>query len=113
MVAHGYAQSNETFDFLQTRNPQYARTGIAADTLKGVRVDFLAVFDNNNNLAIYRNVSGWAPEPSQLQTIAESGRYNSQAGVAAKGILDIDGHLLLFSYQPVLPSTGAGTPRGA
>jgi len=113
MVAHGYAQSDETFDFLQTRNPEYARTGIAADTLKGLRVDFLAVFDSNNNLAIYRNVSGWAPEPSQLQTIAESGRHNSQAGVAAKGILDIDGHLLLFSYQPVLPSTGAGTPRGA
>ena len=115
MVAHGYAQSDETFDFLQTRNPEYARRGIAADTLKGLRVDFLAVFDSNNDLAVYRNVSGWAPEPNQLQTIADTGRhyFSSQPGGTAKGILDIDGHLLLFSYQPVLPSTGVGTPRGA
>ena len=114
MMAHDYAQSDAAFDFLENRNPEYAKTGIRADTLKVLRIDFVAIFDSASSLALYRNVGGWAPDANDLQTIAETGRryapLNTDGGTP--GILEVNGHLLLLSYQPVLPSSGTGTPRG-
>ncbi len=113
MMAHDYAQSDATYDFLQNRNPDYAKNGITSDTLKVLRIDFVAIFDNANSLALYRNVNGRAPDANDLQSIADTERrYASPNTGAIQGILEVGGHLLLLSYQPVFPSGGTGAPRG-
>ena len=114
MMARGYAQSDETYDFLQTRNHESSRTAIPADTLKVLRIEFVAIFDSANNVALFRSVGDWSPDANELQTIAETGRdYPSRkGGPATQGILEINGHLLLLSYQPVLPTSGDGNSHG-
>lgn len=107
-VAHDYAQSDAAYDFLQSKNPEYAKTVLTPDALKALHVDLVAILDNSNNLAFYRIVSSWLPDAAELQAITS--RY--KAGVSSRGVLEIGGHVLLICYQPVLPGNGTGASRG-
>src|SRR5581483_357602 len=113
-VAHDYAQSDAAYDFLQSKNPDYEKTVLTPDTLKALHVDLVAILDNSNNLDFYRIVASWLPDAADLQTITTaSSRYASvKGGFPSRGVLEIDGHVMLICYQPVLPGTGTGPSRG-
>jgi len=113
-VAHDYAQSDAAYDFLQSKNPDYEKTVLTPDALKALHVDLVAILDNSNNLDFYRIVASWLPDAADLQTITTaSSRYASvKGGFPSRGVLEIDGHVMLICYQPVLPGTGTGPSRG-
>lgn len=113
-VAHDYAQSDAAYDFLQSKNPDYAKTALTPDALKALHVDMVAILDNGNNLAFYRVASSWLPDAAELQTITSAGsRYSAiRNGFPARGVLEVGGHVMLLCYQPVLPGTGTGQSRG-
>jgi diguanylate cyclase (GGDEF)-like protein len=110
-VAHDYAQSDAAYDFLQSKNPDYAKTVLTPDALKALHVDLAAILDNSNSLAFYRIVSSWLPDAAELQAITS--RYSgNKGGVGSRGVLEIGGHVLLICYEPVLPGNGTGSSRG-
>jgi len=113
-VAHDYAQSDAAYDFLQSKNPDYAKTALTPDALKALHVDMVAILDNGNNLAFYRVASSWLPDAAELQTITSAGsRYSAiRNGFPARGVLEVGGHVMLLCYQPVVPGTGTGQSRG-
>lgn len=113
-VAHEYAQSDAAYEFLQSKNSEYTRTVLTPDELKTLHVDLVALLDNSNNLAFYRIATSWLPDAGQLQTISTTGARSpgNQGGLSRRGILEVGGHVLLLCYQPVLPESGVGSPRG-
>ncbi len=113
-VAQNYAQSDAAYDFLQSKNPDYAKSALTPDALKALHVDLVALLDNGNNLAFYRIVSSWLPDAIELQTITSAAaRYSTTRGTASvRGILEVGGHVLLLCYEPVLPASGTGPSRG-
>ncbi len=108
-LTHDYAQSDAAYDFLQSRNPDYADTVLTPEALKALHVDLAVILDNANNLVFYRNVATWLPDATQLQTITTAG---VSEGHPSRGILEITGHVLLLAYQPVLSANGTGASRG-
>jgi diguanylate cyclase (GGDEF)-like protein len=109
IVAHDYAQSDTTYVFLQNKDPEYSRTVLTPDTLRALRIDLVAILDTSNALILYKNAGAWSPDANQLQTITDSGRLQNGA---SQGILEISGHLLLISHEPVLAGNGSGPSRG-
>jgi len=112
-VAHDYAQSDAAYDFLQSKNPDYAKTVLTPDALKALHVDLVAILDSTNNVAFYRIAANWLPDAAELQTITSAGsRYSGPKGGASRGVLEVGGHVLLLCYQPVVPGNGTGPSRG-
>jgi diguanylate cyclase (GGDEF)-like protein len=110
MVTRGYAHSDATFDFVQTRNPEYAITN---GVLKVLRIDLVAIVDNADSLLLYKNVAVWSPDVDELQKIMELGKpFGGRSNAASGRVLDIGGHLLLLSYQPILPARSSALARG-
>jgi diguanylate cyclase (GGDEF)-like protein len=86
---------------------------ITNETLKLLRVNFIALLDNTNNVVVYKNPATWAPEGNDLLSIAATAKGSSKRlGDWPTGVLDINGHLVLLSFAPVLPSGGSGPSRG-
>ena len=114
MTAHDYAQSNATYEFLQSRDQAYTRTTLSTDALKVAHIDLVAVVDRTNNLAFYSTAGTWIPDANELQAITKAGDHSSlpTADPGSHGILEVDGHLLLVAYDPVLPTNGEGPSRG-
>ncbi len=112
-VAHEYAQSDAAYEFLQSRNVEYTRAVLTPDAMKALHVELVAILDNADNLVFYRMGAGWLSDAAQLQTITTAGsRYAGIKGFPIRGILEVGGHVLLLCYQPVLPGSNAGAPRG-
>lgn len=113
-VAHDYAQSDGAYDFLQNKNPEYARTVLTPEAMKAMHLDIVAILDNTDTLAFYRIATNWLPDAGQLQAITSAGIRitDKKGGHPSRGILEVSGHVLLLSYQPVLPGNGAGPSRG-
>lgn len=113
-VAHDYAQSDAAYDFLQSKNPDYAKTVLTPDALKALHVDLVAILDSGNNLIFYRIAASWLPDAAELQTITNANaRYAGiKDSLPSRGILEVGGHVLLLCYEPVLPANGTGPSRG-
>ena len=96
-VAHDYAQSDAAYEFLQSKNPDYAKTVLTPDALKALHVDLVAILDNTNNVAFYRIIASWLPDAAELQVITSAGpRYlGAKGGVSSRGVLEVGGHVLL------------------
>ena len=113
-VAHDYAQNDTTYEFLQDRSSDYGRTTLTPDALKALHVDFAAVFDSANSLVFYRTDGSWPTDVLQLQAILNAGlrQRNNEGILPSRGILQVNGHVLMLSYQSVLPASGIGVSRG-
>lgn len=113
MMARNYGQSDEAYALVQAGTPEASRPVITNETLKLLRVNFIALLDNTTNVVVYKNPATWAPEGNDLLSIAATAKGASKdPGHWPTGVLDVNGHLVLLSFAPVLPSGGSGPPRG-
>src|SRR5690348_15601194 len=60
-VARDYAQWDATYDFIPSDNAEYVRANITDDTLKVLRVQYVAMFNNSGALVFYKSIEA----PSQ------------------------------------------------
>lgn len=114
VMARDYAQWDETYDFMQSRAPEYARKELTNDTFKIIRINFFALFDTEGRPVLFKSVGDWQPTDEELRTVAAiPGRhsYDEIAG-GVTGVLEFQGKILFFAGEPVLNSRGSGKARG-
>lgn len=110
-IARNYAQSDPTYDFMETRDPAYVREELINDSFKLMRVSFLALYDPSGHQVLYRDFGDWEPDGSDLETVAAP----IQAKVLhrpLRGFVDLKGRIMLADYEPILNSRGQGDSRG-
>jgi sensor domain CHASE-containing protein len=114
VMARDYAQWDRTYGFMRTRDPDYVRTELTADTFKIIHIGLFALFDENGRVVLSRSAGDWTPGTESLQEIAtvEQKWRSVSRNVPLSAILYVDGKLLLLAYQPILTSRGTGVPRG-
>ena len=115
IMARDYAQWDRTYAFMETRDPDYARTELTDDTFKIIRINVFALLDSSGRIVFHKSVGDWALGESDLRAIAgvpDSAQPRRVDNSGMNGILELRGRLLLVAYQPILTSRGAGRPRG-
>src|SRR5579863_4167682 len=114
VVARDYGQWDRTYDFMESRNPDYVRTELTHDTFKIIHINIFLLLDPSGHLVVQQGMGSFAPDAGDLQAITAA-RPKTPGGLGASavnGILQLKGRVFLFAYQPILNSRGAGKPRG-
>ncbi|HTJ86166.1 MAG TPA: diguanylate cyclase [Terriglobales bacterium] len=115
ILAVDYGQWDRTYNFMQSRDPGFVRTELTADSLKGIQVDLVALFDQSGRVVVNRNSGTWAASDDDIRNI-EAVQQRAEAaglkGVPLNGILELKGRLFMLSYHPILSTEGVGTARG-
>jgi diguanylate cyclase (GGDEF)-like protein len=110
-----YGQWDRTYNFMENRDPGYVRTELTPDSLKGIQVNLVALFDQSGRVVVNRSSGGWVADDDDLRRIEEVQQRADAAGLKdthLNGILELKGRLIMLSYHPVLSTQGLGTPRG-
>jgi len=114
-----WAQWDDTYDFVKTRNPRFVQNYLTETSYKTLGVDLMAFFDNTGNIvyAGYHDLQRQAisPIPKELSIIltrANPMLKNRSRSAAASGILKLPRCILLIASHPILTSHAKGPTRG-
>ncbi len=114
VMARDYGEWDRTYEFMDSRDPEYIRTELTDDTFKIIHINVFMLLDPSGQL-VARGLGTWTPDAGDLQTMAVA-RLNAPSGdnqpSAVSGILELKGRVFLFAYQPILTSRGSGKARG-
>lgn len=110
-VARDYSQWDQTYNFMESRDPGYIRAELTNDSFKIIRINFFALYDAAGNLVVCRTQGNWSPDADDLQNIANI-QKQATADRPLRGMLDLQGTLMLLEYEPILTSRGQGPARG-
>lgn len=115
ILAADYGQWNQTYNFMASHDPAFPETELSAATLTGVQVTWVALFDTSDKLVFYGSASEWAATQADLHEIAtvhERAVSKDGNNRPLSGILELDGRIVMLSYQPIVPTQGTDSPRG-
>jgi diguanylate cyclase (GGDEF)-like protein len=115
ILAVDYGQWDRTYEFMQTRNPNYLRTELSPDALKGIQVNFVALFDTAGQPVSFRSVGDWSATTDDVRQIAAVHENAVNAGLKnapLNGTIELRGHLLMLAFHPIVTTQGQGEPRG-
>ena len=115
-----WATWDALYAFMGDANPEFIPGNITPQTLTGLRVNFLLIWDADGNIA---HLSGVDLETGQPVTLADgavnAGDFKTkllplaQAGADASGLIQFNGTPTIFALNPVLDGDGAGPARGS
>ena len=119
ITARDYGNWDESYRFMQDRNPEYVASNLTSDTMETLRVNAIALITLDGDyasMATTQPESGHAPE---LDLLA-SGRFPAdnpwraeiQDGRAIAGILNTNQGALLAALAPILDGKGGKLHRG-
>ena len=115
VVARDYGEWDRTYEFMESKNPDYVRAELTDDTFKIIHINFFLLLDRSGKVLVQKSVGNWVPEARDLETIAIA-RLNAPAAdngrLALNGVLELKGRIFLLAFQPVLTSRGNGKSRG-
>jgi diguanylate cyclase (GGDEF)-like protein len=115
LMARDYGQWDRTYDFMESKDPEYVRTELTDDTFKIIHINIFLLLDPSGQLVVHQSLGSLTPDAGDLQTITIA-RLNAPTDgngpSPASGILQLKGRVFLFAYQPILTSRGNGQPRG-
>lgn len=115
VMARDYGDWDRTYNFMETRDPEYVRSEITEATFKTINVDLFVLLDKSGQLVLEQNAGDWKPDIGDLQTIAVA-RLNApdddNGARPGSGILELKHRMFLLQYQPILTSAGTGESRG-
>jgi diguanylate cyclase (GGDEF)-like protein len=115
ILAVDYGQWDRTYNFMQTHDEAYVRTELQPESLKGIQVNFVALFDPSGRVVVNRSSGAWTADDDDIRNIEAVQQRAEAAGLKdapLSGILEIKGRLFMLSYHPILNTEGLGTPRG-
>ena len=112
IMARDYAQWDRTYDFMQTRNREYVRTELTDDTFNIIRIDIFLLLDPSGRVVLQKAIGGRVLQSQELAAVVAANQDAAQHQSSEAGIIELNGHLLLLAYQPILTSRGSGDPRG-
>jgi diguanylate cyclase (GGDEF)-like protein len=115
LMSRDYGQWDRTYDFMESKDPDYVRTELTDDTFKIIHINIFLLLDPSGQLVVHQSVGSLTPDAGDLHTITVA-RLNASADETepspVSGVLQLKGRVFLFAYQPILTSRGNGTPRG-
>ena len=113
-MARDYAQWDRTYEFMASRDKNYARTELTDDTFNIIHINLFLLLDSSGRPTLSREAGNWPIAKSDLVAIAADYRSSSAYKLNAplKGLVEINGRLFLLAYEPILTSRGDGEPRG-
>ena len=115
VVARDYGEWDQTYDFMESKNPDYVRAELTDDSFKIIHVNLFLLLDSSGKILVQKSVGHWVPDIGDLESIAVarlSAPVDGNGPSAASGIMELKGRLFLLAYQPVLTSRGDGKARG-
>jgi diguanylate cyclase (GGDEF)-like protein len=112
IMARDYAQWDRTYDFMQSRNPDYIRTELTDDTFNIIHISLLVLLDRNGKVVLQKGVGGWSLQEHELAAVAGGHQLARDHSSQANGFLEMRGHIMLLAYQPIFTSRGDGQSRG-
>ena len=115
VMARDYGEWDRTYEFMESKNPEYVRAELQDDTFKIIHINLFMLLDPSGKMLVQKSVGNWVPDIGDTESIAVA-RLNAPADdkgpSAFSGILELKGRILLLAYQPILTSRGDGKPRG-
>lgn len=107
--AEDWASWDDTYEFVQTRNPRYIRVNLVENIFSNLEVNFIVFLDAQNKVVYargldYRTGRELRPPSQVFFPVTEKGNL--------KGITLTEYGLLLLAARPILKSDGTGPPRG-
>jgi diguanylate cyclase (GGDEF)-like protein/PAS domain S-box-containing protein len=118
VFCNDWAQWDDTYDFVATRNPGYIESNLQSSTFVDSKLDAIAVYDTEGRLVwgqLWDLVAGEPlqgtdtdePMPSFLGFVGEGAPEGASAG-----LVRTQWGLMFVAYEPVLHSDNSGPPRG-
>jgi diguanylate cyclase (GGDEF)-like protein len=115
VIARDYAQWDRTYEFMRSHNPEYVRVELTEDTFKIVHINQFLLLDASGNVVVNKNLGGVPLTEDDVRAIMAAYSY-ARVGVGRNssmgGILELQKHLLLLAFEPVLTSNGSSASRG-
>ena len=115
VLARDYGEWDRTYDFMESRNPEYVRQELTSDTFKVINVDGVVLLNNRGEVVFSQYVGHPPLAPGDLKSIAaveRRGRKEGRLKSGMQGILELGGRLVFLAYEPILPSAATGEARG-
>jgi sensor domain CHASE-containing protein len=69
ILAVDYGQWDRTYNFMQTHDQAYVRTELQPESLKGIQVNFVALFDQSGRVVVNRSSGAWAADDDDIRRI--------------------------------------------
>ena len=115
VIARDYAQWDRTYDFVRSRDPEYVRSELADDTFKIIHINQFLLLDNSGHVVVNKSVGGVPLSADDVRAVVAAyayARVGAGRDSSMGGILELQKHLLLLAYEPILTSNGESSPRG-
>ena len=114
IVGRDYAQWDRTYDFMESRSPDFVKSELTDDAFNIIHIHLFVLLDRSGHVVLQKGGSGWTLDRELLSQVSAASPKKT-AGEAPKGanaILELNGRLVFLAYQPILTSRGDGRPRG-
>jgi len=116
IVARDYAQWDRTYDYMESRNPQYVRTELTDAAFNIIHIHFFALLDRSGKVILQKSGEKWSLGAGDLVAIATARPSSKQSGNSRdsgqNGVVELNGRVVLLAYQEILTSRGNGVSRG-
>jgi diguanylate cyclase (GGDEF)-like protein len=115
VLARNYGEWDRTYDFMESRNPQYIREELTDESFKVIHVDGVVLLNNRGEVVFSKYLGHPGLDRYDLETIAgveRVGREQGKLQSGIQGLLELEGRLVFLAYVPVLPTSATGNPRG-
>ncbi|HEY1527700.1 MAG TPA: CHASE4 domain-containing protein, partial [Candidatus Angelobacter sp.] len=110
-----YGQWDQTYNFMQNRDPAYVRTELTPDSLKGIQINFVVLLDRAGQAVVNQSSGALTVDDEDIRNIEEVQKRTEAVGLKdapLSGILELKGRLVMLSYRPILNTQGEGVSRG-
>jgi len=118
-ASHDWAAWDDTFEFVQGKNPRFIEDNLTAETFANLRLNLMALYDGSGRLVDARafdleegvSTATSADMMGALRTIVPTTPLPADTA-GRTGLLLIDGSLALVAIHPILASTHKPPARG-
>ncbi|MBV9181799.1 MAG: diguanylate cyclase [Acidobacteria bacterium] len=114
-MARDYAQSDRTYDFMESHDAASMRKELSDATFKTIRVDAIVVINRAGQVAYSSRIGHRTVDRDDLARILDAERWSERSGKHTSGIygtLELKGGIAMVAYQPIRTSSGGGESRG-
>ena len=119
ITAADYGNWNDTFQFMQDRNPHFVATNLTDDSISTLRVNVMAFVAPDGRYAWSTARRQDTAEPLEIDLVRHGGlppdhpwRDAVRRGSTESGLLRTESGTLLAVLSPILDGQGGGPPRG-
>ena len=115
ILAVDYGQWDQTYNFMAGQNPGYVDTELSVAALQGIQVSCVALLDAEDHVVFFRTAGDWTATDTDMREIAtahERAIERTGKNRPLNGTVELNGRLLMVSYQPIVPTKGGDSSRG-